>query len=139
MAKFADTDIISLFRPNAKSRNSGARFNEYRHGMTVKDACGILINTSSSIGPEAARCYADFRDGSGLNLQSDPYWDQRGSRSSSGSSGSGPKLIGYGADCGACNSYYSVTGSETIKTLADYFSAGSFMETHYGNRPLSDA
>ena len=58
MAKFADTDIISLFRPNAKSRNSGARFNEYRHGMTVKEYVDLI---KTKFNRSEGQIYADFR------------------------------------------------------------------------------
>jgi hypothetical protein len=53
-----DEHVITLLRPNAKSRNSGDRFNEYRTGMTVKEYVDLI---HTKFGRSPGQVHADFR------------------------------------------------------------------------------
>ncbi len=42
LPKFADDQVITVLKPNAKSGKSAERFNQYRTGMTVKEYIDLM-------------------------------------------------------------------------------------------------
>jgi hypothetical protein len=58
LPKFPDTDVITIFKENAKSRTANDRFMRYTTGMTVKQ---YLDKIKEDFGRSDGQTYADMR------------------------------------------------------------------------------
>jgi hypothetical protein len=59
LAKFPETDVITVMKPGSKARTAADRFNQYRTGMTVKEYIDTM--TKEPWNRPASMVWADLR------------------------------------------------------------------------------